>query len=346
MRLAFGALPWELLGRRPAMITLTYPRDWRAYGGTAEQVRRHREAFKERWRRKWGPPIGVWVVEFQRRGAPHLHMYLGLPDVVSDEEYMALQRRTIRRRRMTDEIGTYEARRQMKALDGPFGLWLRTAWSEIVGSGSPAHHVRGVDVAVQFWSDQAAATANRVRVAEYMWRESGKWAQKQPPEGFGSLRFWGRWGEKHGFKPVFEVEKISDRAFYDLRRLMRRWRLDKERLQAAERGYRFRPGQGPRGRDGLTVFGVDGTRWRPRLVEWAESVAIAKAATAEEVVLTRLPRGPFHRAFSELETPDPDDPEVMYEQWLAKQCEDEEARLEDREAHLEAMIDAYLNGEL
>lgn len=339
MRLEFGALPWEVLGRRPAMVTLTYPSDWQVWGGTAAQVRRHREAFKERWRRRWGPPIGVWVVEFQRRGAPHLHMYLGLPEAASDEEFMALQGRTIRRRKRTYEVGAYEARRQMRALDGEFGLWLRQTWWEVVGSGSKVHHARGVDVAVQFWSDRAEATADRVRVAEYMWRESGKWAQKQPPEGFGSLRFWGKWGERQGFRPRFEVEEVQEQAAYELRRLMRRWRYEKERQQATDRGYRFRPGNGPRGRDGLTVFGVDGVRWWPVLVEWAESVALSKAAGATEPpMLTRFPKGPFHRAFSEMDAPDPDDPEVQYERWLARQAEEQ--------ARLEAMIDDYLAGRL
>ncbi len=31
MRFEFSALPWEMLGSRPAMITLTYPGDWQTY---------------------------------------------------------------------------------------------------------------------------------------------------------------------------------------------------------------------------------------------------------------------------------------------------------------------------
>ena len=115
MRLEFGALPWELLGPRPVMVTLTYPGDWKQWVPDARTLVKHREAFKERWRRRYGTPIGVWVVEFQKRGAPHLHMYLGLPDAVSDEEYLLLQKRTMRRRHLQREFGSYEARRRLRA---------------------------------------------------------------------------------------------------------------------------------------------------------------------------------------------------------------------------------------
>jgi hypothetical protein len=45
MRFEFGALPWELLGRRPVMITLTYPREWdrpevQQEGGSLPRARR------------------------------------------------------------------------------------------------------------------------------------------------------------------------------------------------------------------------------------------------------------------------------------------------------------------
>ena len=54
MRFEFSALPWELLGARPAMITLTYPGDWQLYVPNSEILGRHRERFKERWRKKFG----------------------------------------------------------------------------------------------------------------------------------------------------------------------------------------------------------------------------------------------------------------------------------------------------
>jgi hypothetical protein len=178
MRFEFSALPWEMLGQRPVMITLTYPGEWEVWVPNSRVFTRHREALQERWRRRYGTPIGVWVTEFQTRGAPHLHLYVALPDEVSDSEYRALQKRTIDRRVAERRLGPYRARKQLRAPNGEFGKWLRTAWWKVVGSELPAHHGRGVDIATAFFSAQAEEEANRVRVAEYFWRESGKWATR------------------------------------------------------------------------------------------------------------------------------------------------------------------------
>jgi hypothetical protein len=72
------------------MITLTYTGDWDVWVGDARELHKHREALRSRWTRRFGTPIGVWVTEFQKRGAPHLHMYMALPDEVSDKEYLGL----------------------------------------------------------------------------------------------------------------------------------------------------------------------------------------------------------------------------------------------------------------
>ena len=283
MRFDFGALPWEMLGARPVMITLTYPGEWELWVPDARTFVRQREALKERWRRKYGGPIGVWVAEFQRRGAPHLHLYVGLPDAVSDTEYTGLQRRTIARRMAERQRGSYEARKRLRAPKGEFAMWLRTAWWEIVGSGLPAHHGRGVDIAAAFFSDQAAEGANRVRVAEYFWRESGKWAQKNPPEDFGPLKFYGRWGDKQGFKPRYTEHEMDERVGLELRRMLRRMMLGKLREAAERSGRKVTRNAGrSRGRDGLTVFNVDGREVGPRLLACAEEIATYKAALAAD----------------------------------------------------------------
>src|SRR5687767_14312025 len=201
MRWQLSGLEWERLGPRPVMISLTYPGDWRRWAANGPHVRRHIEAFKERWRRRWGPPIcGVWVREFQQRGAPHFHLYVGLPAAVSDVDYEQLVRRTRRRRSLESRIGKYAARRSCGMLEGEFGEWLLAAWAGCVGTaGTGALHERfGADVA-PYWgvmvADAQAAQANWGRIAEYLWRESGKWGQKAVPEGFADPgRWWGRWG--------------------------------------------------------------------------------------------------------------------------------------------------------
>jgi hypothetical protein len=204
---------------------------------------------------------------------------LALPESVTDEDYRGLQERTMRRKRREHDVGRYEARWRTPPVSGEFGEWLRRAWWEIVGSGLPAHEKRGVDVAVAFFSERAEAVANRAKVGDYFWRESGKWNQKRPPEGFGSLRFQGYWGQKAGFKPVVSVEKVEEMVFFELRRLLTRLRIAQRRLLAKKLGRRidFKAGL-PRGRDGLTVFDVDAPRLTPLMLACAESNALEKAA--------------------------------------------------------------------
>ena len=279
MRFQFSALPWEMLGKRPVMITLTYPGDWELWVANSRELAKHREAFKERWRRKFGTLVGVWVVEFQRRGAPHLHLYVGLPDEVSDEEYRGLQARTMRRRRRESDVGKYEARKRERAPTGEFAMWLRTAWWEVVGSELQAHHGRGIDIAVSYFSSEAESMAQRAKTAEYFWRESGKWAQKNPPEGFGSLRFYGRWGQKVGFNPLVTEHELDEQTSLELRRMLRRLQQQKMRELAEKTGRKFnKRAGGSRGRDGLTVFDVDGRRVAAQLLECATVVALDKAA--------------------------------------------------------------------
>jgi hypothetical protein len=271
MRWQFSGLAWEELGRRPAMVTLTYPREWRAWAPCGRTVRRHLEAFKERWRRRWGTPIrGVWVREFQERGAPHVHLYVGLPDAVSDEEYRSLVGRTMRRRRLTEKVGKYEARRRAGSVqsEGAFAQWLLAAWSGCVGSGDALHARFGADVAPFFWgataTEAAAGNVNWGRVAEYLWHESGKWGQKQVPEDFGSPgRSWGKWG----VRVVVGQGELDRATAMELRRAL--WGLWRSRSTEKPRPRK------PRGRDGLTVYGVD-PETAHRLLSWAEGTAAAK----------------------------------------------------------------------
>lgn len=183
MRWVFNSLPWNEVPGRLAMVTLTYPPDWRSVcpdGRTLKQL--HLEAFKRRWLRGWGArPVGAWAMEFQKRGAPHVHTYVGLPEVSMDE----------------------------------FRLWARDAWFRVVGSGNANHRAWGVHVRPCFYG---SAEVNAARVADYFWRESGKHGQKTPPEGFERLgRYWGYWG----MKPRYHETELSRDEFVAVRRPMR-----------------------------------------------------------------------------------------------------------------------------
>jgi hypothetical protein len=66
------------------MVTLTYPAEFPIDG---KLVKRQFEALCKRWLRQWGErPRGMWVIEFQDRGAPHFHMICGAPKGIEDRE--------------------------------------------------------------------------------------------------------------------------------------------------------------------------------------------------------------------------------------------------------------------
>lgn len=291
MRWQFSGLPWELLGPRPALVTLTYPGDWRRWCPDARAFVRHRKALRERWVRKWGQPVGVWIVEFQprlhrpeyMRDAPHVHAYVGLPLGMDAEEYEVLQRRTQARRVAVRERGKYDAHGGAGPIVGGFSSWLRDSWWEIVGSEERSHRLRGVDVSVAFWSQRAAETADRMRTGDYFWRESGKYAQKAAPDGFGGLAWYGRWGKEVGFLPSStRLDDVPDAVYYGFRRMVEDFRYHK--LSATARAQRAEgvPWKWPRRRlsrfrDGVTIFDLPQEDAR-RMFRLAERLAYERSA--------------------------------------------------------------------
>jgi hypothetical protein len=73
-----ASLDWSYLADAPglpAMLTLTYPADWLPVAGSGADVKRHLRMLQKRWQRAWGEPLrGAWKLEFQARGAPHVHI--------------------------------------------------------------------------------------------------------------------------------------------------------------------------------------------------------------------------------------------------------------------------------
>ncbi|NIB31079.1 hypothetical protein HBB16_04100 [Pseudonocardia sp. MCCB 268] len=61
-------------GQLPAM-SLTYPGDWETVVPTGPVLKAHMKALRKRYLRAWGGDWAcVWKLEFQRRGAPHVHV--------------------------------------------------------------------------------------------------------------------------------------------------------------------------------------------------------------------------------------------------------------------------------
>ncbi len=308
MRWQFASLPWELLGARLVMLSLTYPGEWRRWVSDGRVLEAHRKAFLERWRRRFGAPMGVWVKEFQQSGRPHLHVYVAVPDVVPETEYEGLRQRTLLRHRLEWQYGRYDGRAKLPAIGqkygGDFAMWLRDAWSEVVGTQGVVakHHARGVDVAVAFWNDEVARTKDRVEVAAYLAGESAKWAQKAPPENFAHVgRYFGHMGGALGFKPKERDIVVDDAVAYELeRRLERlvRWRIVAKRRRYGRTGPitfdRRRRG------NGVLAFGVR-PEDVPKLLARCER-AVARKARRGEV---RVAWGPTWRGLG---------PEVLAQQ--------------------------------
>lgn len=72
-RLAFVASNTDV--RFTTMITLTYPREFPCDGLV---VKRNFAAFRGATMRRWDKPSYLWFLEFQRRGAPHIHILLDI----------------------------------------------------------------------------------------------------------------------------------------------------------------------------------------------------------------------------------------------------------------------------
>ncbi|MDU7361409.1 MAG: hypothetical protein E7L00_09410 [Propionibacteriaceae bacterium] len=192
----------------PAMVTLTLPGDWRTVCPDGARFKELVNAFRKRWKRRWGDLVGVWKLEYQRRGAPHLHIYTAPP------------------------------------LDADFPGWLSTTWADVVAHPDPAERERhrragtGIDYA------EGIRSRDPRRLAVYFSKHGvygDKSYQDEPPEGWGDPgRVWGRWGLK---KAVVEVELRDERERVEVARLLRRYSRYHQQVRV-QRGERIDPETG------------------------------------------------------------------------------------------------------
>jgi hypothetical protein len=119
MKLTLDALDWTPMfesGRVPALVTLTLPDRWEQLAPTPAQWRKYVQAFKQYYKNAWGEQIrGVWKLEFQKRGAPHLHILMTPPDGIAKSKHR------------------YE-----------FKYWLSYAWADIVNEPDPAEKLKHI----------------------------------------------------------------------------------------------------------------------------------------------------------------------------------------------------------
>ena len=192
--------------RTPAMVTFTYPDDWLTVAPSGTAVKRHLRLWAKRFRTEWNEtPRYIWKMEFQMRGAPHLHLGMAVPAGIGKSGL-------------------------------PFRQWCSGAWADIVDHPDPeqrARHlnagtavdiiagVRGRDpkrLAIYFTKH---AAPNSISSKEYQHIVPEAWLQP----GRGPGRFWGVAGLQ---RATIKVE-IGRTDYINARRIVRRW----SRAQAA-----------------------------------------------------------------------------------------------------------------
>jgi hypothetical protein len=181
--------------RTPAMITLTYPKDWETVVPNGQTFKRHVQALLKRFEAAYGERLaGLWKMEFQRRGAPHLHI---LTSLKSD-------------------------------LPG-FREWFSYNWADVVNHPNQTERIKheAAGTRIDEWKD--LETFKAYLIAVYFSKHSSpstssvKNYQNKAPELWveaGNIgRFWGYWG----LSPAVAKAQISEKDAIYIKRILRRW---------------------------------------------------------------------------------------------------------------------------
>lgn len=142
------------------MGTLTLPGEWESVAPDGRAMKRLLKAWRKRWERMLAQ-LGVtghgalWFLEFQRRGAPHVH-FLAWGDGLSEHV------RTLRQ-------------------------WAGVAWAEVCAHSDPTEYAKHVRAGTQ-------VSLLRHPDFRYAAKYAAKLEQKRVPESFADVgRFWGVW---------------------------------------------------------------------------------------------------------------------------------------------------------
>lgn len=219
-----------------ALVTLTLPGEWLT---VAPDGATFKEMF-DRLRRRWWRAIGwwqcAWKLEFQRRGAPHLHL----------------------------------ATRPPAEVDGkPFREWLSATWADVVGAkGDEYRRHLAAGTGVDYRT--GAASTDSKRMAIYFYKHSAKTADSKEyqhivPEpwradGKGPGRFWGVAGLTRTRASVEVHAQVWHQLRRELRKLDRaqnaRTALSRRRAMVEDMGETTRRGT----LNDLRLFGGRKTR--------------------------------------------------------------------------------------
>lgn len=178
---------------------------WRAVAPDGKAVKRHMAALRKRLKRAWGDDAeaGLWKLEFQLRGAPHIHLFLMIPP---------------------GQI--VRARPDGSTIAEDFRAWLSRSWAEVVAHPDPQvfeqHRRAGTNVDLS----EGVRARDPQRLAVYFSKHSAatvggrKEYQHEVPEHFQNVgRFWGYWR----LTPVTATVDVHEEHAVAAARTLRRW---------------------------------------------------------------------------------------------------------------------------
>jgi len=156
--------------------------------------------WRKRFQREWGEPARyIWKLEFQPRGAPHIHLWMAPPHAVG---------RSGRK----------------------FRDWLSQEWADLVGHPDAEQRTRHMLAGTAIDILNGLRACDPKRLAIYFTKHSSpnqlddKEYQHIVPDawrklGHGPGRFWG----VHGLQRATAVVEIAQDAYLTARRIVRRW---------------------------------------------------------------------------------------------------------------------------
>ncbi len=177
-------------GRVPVMVTLTLPGRWLEVAPDAATAARKFDNFRRAWSDRWGAPVWLWKREFQRRGAPHWHLWLVPP---------------------TDELAEFRE-------------WLSATWTRCLEISDPSEEWLSLQAGTNVSQAEGARARDPKRLAIYFLKESlggeGKAYQNEAPDewaGESVGRFWGHSGMDMALRRIELTPWLAVRVWRILR---------------------------------------------------------------------------------------------------------------------------------
>lgn len=220
----------------PAMVTLTLPGDWYAVAPDAASAQRAFDNFSRAYRDKWGQSLQcIWKREFQRRGAPHWHLWMVLPtDDATFKRWLAdTWRRCLKIPRPEGIDGAEHVTAQYHPETGKRTGWCSCSdWCKSYNAGTSVDRAEGMRardprrLATYFLKESMGGAKEYQNAAPDVWGvhnlnhgagEVGP--QPESPEHPSVGRFWGVRGIKRGTVEVPVAPEDQYRLWRSLRRI-------------------------------------------------------------------------------------------------------------------------------